>query len=118
MFVDEVDIHVHAGNGGNGCVAFRREMRVPRGGPNGGNGGRGGSIFLVASAHQNTLVTYRFHPEFKAERGQHGLGSDCTGWDGDDLTLEVPPGTIAYEIDGDGLIPLADLTAVGQRVLV
>jgi GTP-binding protein len=118
MFVDEVDIHVQAGDGGNGCMSFRREMRVPRGGPNGGDGGRGGSIYLVASAHQNTLVTYRFHPEFKGERGQHGQGSNCTGWDGDDLELEVPPGTVAYELDGDSLIPLADLKAVGDRVLV
>jgi GTPase len=118
MFVDEVDIQIQAGNGGNGCLAFRREMRVPRGGPSGGDGGRGGSIFLVASPHQNTLVTYRFHPEFNAERGQHGQGSNCTGRDGEDLVLEVPPGTVAYEVGAEGLIPLADLTDVGQRVLV
>jgi GTP-binding protein len=118
MFVDEVDIHVQAGNGGNGCMSFRREMRVPRGGPNGGNGGRGGSIFLVATGHQNTLVTYRFHPEFKAERGQHGMGSDCTGHGGGDLELEVPPGTVVYEKNGDDLLPLADLKSVGDRVLV
>ncbi len=118
MFVDEVDIHIQAGDGGNGCMSFRREMRVPRGGPNGGDGGKGGSIYLVASAHQNTLVTYRFHPEFKAERGQHGMGSNCTGWDGDDMILEVPPGTVAYEIGSDSLLPLADLTTVGQKVLV
>lgn len=118
MFVDEVDIHIQAGDGGNGCMSFRREMRVPRGGPNGGDGGKGGSIYLVASAHQNTLVTYRFHPEFKAERGQHGMGSNCTGWDGEDLILEVPPGTVAYEIGSDSLLPLADLTTVGQKVLV
>jgi GTP-binding protein len=74
MFVDEVDIELKAGDGGSGCVSFRREKFVPRGGPNGGDGGRGGSIYFVASAHQNTLVTYRFHPEFKAERGQHGQG--------------------------------------------
>jgi len=118
MFVDEVDIHVQAGNGGNGCMSFRREMRVPRGGPNGGNGGRGGSIHLVATGHQNTLVTYRFHPEFKAERGQHGMGSDCTGHGGGDLELEVPPGTVVYEKNGDDLLPLADLKSVGDRVLV
>jgi len=118
MFVDEVDIHVAAGNGGNGCMSFRREMRVPRGGPNGGDGGDGGSIYLVASQHQNTLVTYRFHPEFKAERGQHGMGSDCTGHRGEDLVLEVPPGTVVYEKNGDDLIALADLRAVGDRVLV
>src|SRR5690348_14198326 len=118
MFVDEADIQLRAGDGGNGCMSFRREKRVPRGGPNGGDGGRGGSIYLVASAHQNTLISYRFHPEFKAERGQHGLGSNCTGYDGVDLVLEVPPGTVAYEIGDDGLIPLADLTTVGERVLI
>jgi GTP-binding protein len=118
MFVDEVDIRVTAGSGGNGCVAFRREMRVPRGGPSGGDGGHGGSIFLEASAHHNTLVTYRFHPEFKAERGQHGMGSNCTGKNGGDLVLEVPPGTVAYEVGPDGLVPLADLTTVGQRTLI
>jgi len=120
MFVDEVDIEIHAGNGGNGCMAFRREMRVPRGGPSGGDGGRGGSIYLVASAHQNTLVHYRFHPEFKAERGRHGEGSNCTGRDGGDMELEVPPGTVVYEMPPDDSAPLrmADLTTVGERVLV
>jgi GTP-binding protein len=118
MFVDEVDIELRAGDGGNGCLSFRREMRVPRGGPNGGDGGRGGSIYLVASPHQNTLVTYRFHPEFKAERGQHGQGSDRTGRDGDDLVLEVPPGTVAYDASGDAPSLLADLATVGDRVLI
>jgi len=118
MFVDEVDIQVLAGDGGKGCMSFRREMRVPRGGPNGGDGGQGGSITVVASAHQNTLVHYRFHPEFKAERGGHGLGSDCTGAGGSDLELEVPPGTVVYEKNGDELIPLADLRSVGDRALV
>ncbi len=118
MFVDEVDISVAAGDGGNGCLSFRREMRVPRGGPNGGDGGSGGSIFLVATLHQNTLVNYRFHPEFKAERGRHGEGSNRTGRDGVDLVLEVPPGTVAYEKAGDDLIPMADLTTIGERVLV
>ena len=118
MFVDEVDIHITAGGGGNGCMAFRREMRVPRGGPSGGNGGQGASLYLIASPHQNTLVNYRFHPEFNAERGQHGMGSNCTGRNGKDLVLEVPPGTVAYESGPDGLIRLADLTEVGQRVLV
>ena len=118
MFVDEVDIVVMAGGGGNGCLSFRREKRVPRGGPNGGDGGRGGSIYLEASAHQNTLVSFRFHPEFKARRGEHGMGSNCTGRDGEDLVLEVPPGTVVYENTGDDLIPLADLPVVGDRVLV
>ena len=107
-----------AGGGGNGCLSFRREKRVPRGGPNGGDGGHGGSIYLTASLHQNTLVTYRFHPEFKAERGQHGLGSNCTGHDGADLLLEVPPGTVVYDHTGGDLIPMADLVSAGERVLV
>jgi GTP-binding protein len=118
MFVDEVDIELHAGDGGSGCLSFRREKFVPRGGPNGGDGGRGGSIYFVASPHQNTLVTYRFHPEFTAERGQHGQGSDRTGRDGADLVLEVPPGTAAYDVSGDAPLLLADLTTVGDRVLI
>ena len=119
MFVDEVDIQIQAGDGGNGCMAFRREKFVPRGGPSGGDGGKGGSVFLVASPHHNTLVSYRFHPEFKAERGQHGQGSNCKGYDGSDLVLDVPPGTVAYEIGTDGdLIPLGDLTTPGEKVLL
>ena len=119
MFVDEVDIHITAGGGGNGCLAFRREKFVPRGGPSGGDGGKGGSVFLVASPHQNTLVTYRFHPLFNAERGGHGEGSNCTGSDGADLILEVPPGTVVYEKSAEGeMIALADLAEVGTRVMV
>jgi GTP-binding protein len=118
MFVDEVDIHVQAGHGGNGCLAFRREKFVPRGGPSGGDGGHGGSVYLVASAHENTLVNFRFHPEFTAERGGHGEGSNCTGRDGADLELAVPPGTTAFELAGGDLLPLTDLTEVGSRVLV
>ncbi len=121
MFVDEVDIRVAAGKGGNGCLAFRREKRVPRGGPSGGDGGHGGSIYIVASAHTNTLINYRFHPEFEAERGQHGMGSNRTGHDGADLTLEVPVGTLVYEKHYDPGQPptlLADLAEEGQRVLV
>jgi GTP-binding protein len=118
MFVDEVDIHVQAGDGGNGCLAFRREKFVPRGGPSGGNGGKGGSVVLVASLHQNTLVHYRFHPEFNATRGGHGEGSNCTGSDGGDLILEVPPGTVVYEQHGDDLLPVADLATVGARAIV
>lgn len=119
MFVDEVDIRVKAGDGGNGCMAFRREKFVPRGGPSGGDGGKGGSVYLVATLHQNTLVNYRFHPEFNAQRGVHGMGSNCTGADGEDLTLEVPPGTVVYEAgDDQELILLADLAKAGDRVLV
>lgn len=121
MFVDEVEIHVAAGHGGRGCLAFRREKRVARGGPSGGDGGHGGSIFVVASPHTNTLINYRFHPEFTAERGQHGQGSNCTGHKGDDMELAVPIGTLVYEKSEDaegGWQLLADLARDGDRVLV
>src|SRR5688572_4234226 len=121
MFVDEVDIHVVAGNGGRGCLAFRREKRVPRGGPSGGDGGHGGSIYVFASPHTNTLINYRFHPEFDAKKGEHGQGSNRTGHDGEDLELAVPPGTLVYEKTGDPGQPyrlLADLAREGDRVLV
>jgi GTP-binding protein len=121
MFVDEVDIHVVAGDGGNGCLAFRREKFVPRGGPSGGDGGKGGSVFIVASAHTNTLINYRFHPATKAERGQHGMGSNRTGSTGADLELAVPIGTLVYErteVPDSPLQLLADLTHEGDRVLV
>ena len=121
MFVDEVDIHVEAGHGGKGCLAFRREKFVPRGGPSGGDGGHGGSVYIVASPHINTLINFRFHPEFSAERGEHGMGSNRTGHGGADLELAVPIGTLVYEKTGDSDEPqrrLADLSEEGQRVLV
>src|SRR3954470_19880226 len=120
MFVDEVDIHVTAGSGGRGCLAFRREKFVPRGGPSGGDGGHGGSVYVVASPHVNTLINYRFHPEFDAERGDHGQGSNRTGHSGADLELPVPIGTLVYE-KTDGHPPLrllADLAHEGDRGLV
>lgn len=122
MFVDEVDIRVAAGDGGRGCLSFRREKFVPRGGPDGGDGGHGGSVYVVASPHLNTLINFRFHPEFTAERGRHGQGSNRTGHTGADLELAVPVGTLIYEIgseeDGGEPTLLADLTEAGQRVLV
>ncbi len=118
MFVDEVDIQVTAGDGGRGCLSFRREKFVPRGGPDGGNGGPGGSVYLVASPHINTLINFRFHPEFEARRGGHGEGSNRTGRNGADLDLDVPVGTAVFEHTEEGLRPLADLTAEGERVLV
>jgi GTP-binding protein len=121
LFVDEVDIHVAAGDGGRGCLAFRREKFVPRGGPSGGDGGHGGSVWVVASAHVNTLINYRFHPEFTAQRGAHGQGSNCTGRTGVDLELAVPIGTLVYERTGDADSPLrllADLAEEGEKVLV
>jgi GTP-binding protein len=121
MFVDQVDIHVAAGDGGRGCLAFRREKRVPRGGPSGGDGGPGGSVFIVATDHANTLIEYRFHRDFAAERGHHGEGSNRTGRTGADLELRVPIGTLVYEETSDTQAPwrlLADLTGAGERVLV
>src|SRR5919106_4720411 len=120
MFVDEVDIHVSAGDGGRGCLSFRREKFVPRGGPDGGDGGLGGSVYIVATPRKNTLVDFRYHPEFEARRGQHGQGSNKTGHSADDLEIEVPIGTLVFEKDpdGDGLTLLADLAEDGQKVLV
>ncbi|HXZ28395.1 MAG TPA: GTPase ObgE [Terriglobales bacterium] len=97
MFIDEARIRVKAGNGGNGCVAFRREKFVPRGGPSGGDGGKGGDVVLEASESHNTLVHFRFNPEHKAERGRHGEGSNKTGREGADAVLKVPVGTILYD---------------------
>jgi len=116
VFVDEAKIYVKAGNGGNGCVAFRREKYVPRGGPSGGDGGNGGSIYLEANPNDNTLLRYRYNREFKAERGRHGEGSNCTGHSGEDLILQVPVGTVAFDDQSGETI--ADLAKPGQRVLV
>src|ERR1700758_3119523 len=116
VFVDEAKIFVEAGNGGNGCVAFRREKYVPRGGPSGGDGGHGGSIYVEANPNDNTLLRYRYNREFKADRGRHGEGSNCTGVSGDDMILKVPVGTLVFDEEGEEL--LADLKKPGQRVLV
>ena len=97
MFIDEAKIRVKAGDGGNGCMAFRREKFVPRGGPSGGDGGKGGDIVMESSERHNTLVHFRFNPEHKAERGRHGEGSNKTGRDGGDVVLKVPVGTIVYD---------------------
>ncbi|MFL5418488.1 MAG: hypothetical protein ACJ78Y_20980, partial [Myxococcales bacterium] len=97
QFIDEAEIHVKAGDGGAGAVAFRREKFVPRGGPSGGDGGHGGSVYIVASPHINTLINYRYHPLSEAQPGQHGMGSNCTGAGGKDLELAVPIGTLVYE---------------------
>ena len=121
MFVDEVDIRVSAGDGGRGCVSFRREKFVPRGGPDGGDGGNGGSVFLVASPHLNTLVNFRFHPEFHARRGGHGQGSNRHG-----AQRRRPRARRAGRHgrlptrarDAAQLEQVADLTEDGQRVLV
>jgi GTP-binding protein len=116
VFVDEAKILVKAGDGGNGCVAFRREKFVPRGGPSGGDGGHGGSIYLEANPNDNTLLRYRYNREFKADRGRHGEGSNCTGHSGADMILQVPVGTLAF--DAQSGETLADLATPGQRVLI
>ncbi|HYW65781.1 MAG TPA: GTPase ObgE [Candidatus Dormibacteraeota bacterium] len=116
MFVDEAKIYVKAGDGGNGCVAFRREKYVPRGGPSGGDGGNGGSIYVEANPNDNTLLRYRYNREFKGERGRHGEGSNCSGQSGEDTILKVPVGTLVFDEQGEGL--LADLKKPGQRILV
>ncbi|MEP6916363.1 MAG: GTPase ObgE [Acidobacteriota bacterium] len=119
MFVDEVDIHVAAGHGGAGALAFRREKFIPRGGPSGGDGGHGGSIHLVANANLNTLLNYRFQKIFSAGRGSGGEGSNRSGKKGADIELQVPTGTVVYEKTQDGdYVQVADLTEDGQRVLL
>lgn len=112
MFVDEVIIRVKAGDGGNGCLAFRREKFVPKGGPSGGDGGRGGDVFLKASPHHNTLLHFRFNPEHDAERGRHGEGSKCSGRNGASIELPVPVGTVAYDAETGELIH--DFTTPGE----
>jgi GTP-binding protein len=116
VFVDEAKILVKAGNGGNGCIAFRREKYVPRGGPSGGDGGNGGSIYLEANPNDNTLLRYRYNREFKADRGRHGEGSNCTGYSGEDMILQVPVGTLAFDEQTGETI--ADLATPGQRILI
>ena len=115
MFIDEAKIRVKAGDGGNGCVAFRREKYVPRGGPSGGDGGRGGDVVLVATSQHNTLLQFRFNPEHRAERGRHGEGSNKKGHDGKSIELQLPVGTVVYdEASGERLVDLAE---PGQRFL-
>jgi len=115
LFLDQARILVKAGDGGNGCLAFRREKYVPRGGPSGGDGGHGGDVYLVSTLHQNTLLQFSYNPEHRAERGRHGEGSNCTGADGHSLEVLVPVGTVVYdEATGERLF---DFTEPGQRFL-
>jgi GTPase len=104
MFIDEARIRVKAGDGGNGCMAFRREKFVPRGGPSGGDGGRGGDVVMQASQRHNTLIHFRYNPEHKAQRGEHGMGSNCTGSDGNSIVLQVPVGTSLYDQETGELV--------------
>jgi len=116
MFIDEAKIRVKAGDGGNGCMAFRREKFVPRGGPSGGDGGKGGDVIMEASERHNTLVHFRFNPEYKAERGRHGEGSNRTGHEGSDVVLKVPLGTIVYD-DQTGE-KIHDFTHADERIVI
>ena len=115
-FIDEATIEVHAGDGGNGCVSFRREKYIPFGGPDGGDGGDGGSVYLEAESAMNTLVDFRHNRKFTAERGQNGMGNNRTGKSGADLIVKVPVGTLVHEEDTGELI--GDLVRHGERLLV
>ncbi|HUJ93783.1 MAG TPA: GTPase ObgE [Terriglobales bacterium] len=116
MFIDEAKIRVKAGDGGNGCVAFRREKFVPRGGPSGGDGGKGGDVWMESSERHNTLVHFRFNPEYKAQRGRHGEGSNKTGREGEDVLLKVPVGTILY--DDETGEKVHDFSHADERIVI
>src|SRR5947207_14759002 len=116
MFIDEAKIRVKAGDGGNGCMAFRREKFVPRGGPSGGDGGNGGDVWMESSERHNTLVHFRFNPEYKAQRGRHGEGSNKTGREGEDIVLKVPVGTIL--IDDETGEKVHDFSQPDERIVV
>ncbi len=116
MFIDYAKIYVKAGDGGTGCVAFRREKFVPKGGPSGGDGGKGGNVYIVATKSLNTLLDFRYNKIFKAERGRHGEGSNRTGRSGRDLIIKVPIGTIIKDKESGEII--ADLTEDGEKILV
>lgn len=115
-FVDEAEIRVEAGAGGNGTATFRREKYIPMGGPDGGDGGDGGSVYLIATENVNTLADFRFHSLHKAQRGQNGMGRNCTGRKGKDLFIPIPPGTLVYESNTDEKI--GDLIEPGDTLLV
>jgi GTPase len=115
-FLDEAKVYIRSGDGGNGCVSFRREKFIEFGGPNGGDGGRGGDVVAEAVNGLNTLIDYRYQQHFKAKRGGNGMGKDRHGANGDDMVMKVPAGTQIYEEDGETL--LADLTKVGERAIL
>ncbi len=116
MFLDFVKISVKAGQGGSGCTSFRREKFIPKGGPDGGDGGRGGSIILQVNRQLRTLVDYKYHSQYRAKRGQHGMGSNRHGRKGEDILLQVPAGTVIKEIGSETI--LADLTEENQQFVV
>src|SRR5271165_2659722 len=116
MFIDEAKIRVKAGDGGNGCMAFRREKFVPRGGPSGGDGGNGGDVIMESTQRHNTLMYFRFNPEHKGERGEHGMGSNCTGREGKDVVLKVPVGTALYDAETGELVH--DFARPDERIVI
>src|ERR1700761_8135528 len=116
MFIDEARIRVKAGDGGNGCMAFRREKFVPRGGPSGGDGGHGGDVLMQSSLSHNTLVHFRFNPEWKSERGGHGEGSNCSGTTGNPTVLKVPVGTVLYDDDTGEVVH--DFAHPGEEIVI
>ncbi len=116
MFIDEARIRIKAGDGGNGCMAFRREKFVPKGGPSGGDGGHGGDIVMESSLSHNTLVHFRFNPEHKSQRGGHGLGSNCSGYSGEHTVLKVPVGTVLY--DDETGEQIHDFARVGESLVI
>ncbi len=116
MFIDYAKIFVRAGDGGDGCVAFRREKFVPKGGPAGGDGGKGGDVVAVANEHMHTLMDFRYRKKYKAKRGEHGQGSNMTGRGGEDIIIKLPVGTIIRDAETDKI--LCDLAKPGQRAVL
>ena len=116
MFLDQARIELKAGDGGCGCMAFRREKFVPRGGPSGGDGGRGGHVYMESTLRHNTLIQFRYNRIFHAKRGQHGLGSSCHGKDADDLLIQVPVGTVVYDDESGELVH--DFASPNERILM
>src|SRR5439155_27304256 len=116
MFVDEVQIHVKAGNGGDGAVSLRREKHVPRGGPDGGDGGRGGSVVMTSDSNLTTLIDFRYKRDYKAGRGENGSGNQKHGANGADIVMRVPVGTLVAEVGTDR--PVADFVRPGQQEVI
>ncbi|HVW20537.1 MAG TPA: GTPase ObgE [Opitutaceae bacterium] len=116
MFVDECVIKAYAGDGGRGCISWRREKFEPFGGPNGGDGGRGGDVVLLGDVNTNNLVDFKYQPHWKAERGEHGMGKDCTGREGRSAILKLPLGTIVTNVETGQVV--AEVTEEGQRLIL
>jgi len=116
MFVDECTVKLAAGDGGRGCISFRREKYEPWGGPNGGDGGKGGDVILVGDVNTNNLVDYKFQPHWRAERGEHGQGKDCNGREGKSMELRMPLGTVVIDLETEK--PVAEVVEDGQRIVL